>query len=157
MITHDVVIAQISRLFDNYSATANHQMREAKISFLLHELKHWNNGDFVKVCDKILKESKNRSFPTLEDFTSRWHSVKTEQHDFINHKFCAQCGETGYYTVWQMRGVGKHWYRFPYRCHCNDVTMPSLRHIDPTCIPTKAHNPYPPGDAKHEIYNQRVG
>ena len=158
MITHEVAITQIGRLFDNYNSSANQQSRECKINFLMQELKGFTNHDFTKICDLILKESKNKTFPVLEDFTSRWHRVKVDQEaDFVNHTFCDKCGQTGYYTIWKLTGHDncKQWFRFPYRCSCNSVTMSTLRVLDISCTPTTPHNPFPPNDTRHDTYNKR--
>lgn len=144
MIDHQVAIIQVNRLYKNYNPGVSQQQIEDKVQYLVEELKGFSDSEFIKVCDKIISESKNRTFPTVEDFKSRWHSVRDGQQ-VVNHKFCSRCEKTGYYTIWKQLGCDNRWYRFSYRCKCNTVTMQSLEVIDPLCVPARAHNPYPPG------------
>lgn len=158
MIQTNTAIEQVGRLYSNYNPTATQAARQEKVLLITSELKHITTDAFIKLCDLIMAESKNKSFPTIEDFKSRWHRIKNDtESDFVNHKFCDKCGQSGYYTVWQLTAdIGvKKWYRFPYRCSCNSTTMLALSVIDPSCIPTEPHNPYPPNDDRHEIYRAR--
>lgn len=156
MISHDIAIEQVSRLYNNYNPNANQQAKEAKVTLLIRELKSFTDDSFAKVCNLVMRESKGRSFPTIEDFVSRLHLVSASDNT-DGYEFCEKCEQTGYYTVWQLKGTEEKWYGFPYRCNCNSVTMLAARIINPGCVPIKAHNPYPPNDERHKVYNERKG
>lgn len=154
MISLDVAVSQVDRLYANYNASANHQIKEAKVKFIIEELKGFTNDSFVKICDLILRESKNKTFPVMEDFVSRLHLVNTVA-EYANNTFCNKCGETGYYNIWETRGG--RWYSFPYRCPCNSSTMTALPIAPNVNVPAEPHNPYPPNDDRHEIHRARRG
>lgn len=150
MIPIEVVINQVNRLYDNYSASASVAVREAKIKLVAKELSYMSVSRFVKVCDLLIRGGKSDTFPPIRDFV-RLNAELPKDCEQVY--YCKDCEVSGYYTVWQQRNG--FYYRVMYRCQCNpSQSMPS-QVLDHQARPKRAHNPYPPNDPLHERYNKR--
>lgn len=153
MISHEVAIIQINRLFDNYAPMATEKIREAKLRLLRNELKDFTDARFILICNLIIRESKFRTFPTIEEFCSKTIDFKKE---YINIRGCQKCEGTGYFTVWQLMQNLGNYYHFAYRCDCETENLLSLPLISPQVIPDVPHNPYPPDDSRNTEYRKRA-
>ena len=145
------VIKQVNRLYDNYNADTQQEIRSTKIEFLNRELSKYNTKAFIIACDNILADENINKFPSLsmiKNYIPRGDSKETQE-------YCDKCERTGYYNVWQYReSIGKY-YDFAYRCPCNNTTMQNIPILDAEMIPVRAHNPFPPSDTRHKEYNSK--
>lgn len=150
----EIVIECVNRLYNNYNPETSQKIRDDKISFLISELKNYKDWQFIKAVDSIVSDENIKRFPPLA--TIRNYMPAQEKS---NTEYCVRCEQSGYYTVWQRHGAIKgkddgHWYRHVYGCDCNPSN--TFPRIDHDAIPTRAHNPYPPDDARHDNFNLRV-
>jgi hypothetical protein len=156
-MTPDICQEQVNRLFDNYSVSAAPAARKLKIQLILREFKYVSNEAFIKVCDRLMNDTKIRDFPKISDFKDRLFDNKSQNISPINTiKGCERCENTGYYTVWQKRENQGRYYSFVFKCSCLPIEIyKALPLIDPQAIPTRAHNPFPPTDGRHKEFNLR--
>lgn len=145
------IIKQVNRLYDNYNADIDQEIRSAKIEFLNRELSTYNTKAFIIACNSIIADENIKRFPSLaqiKNYIPRNDSIETQD-------FCDKCERTGYYNIWQYKESLNRWYSVAYRCACNHTTMQNMPILDERAIPKRAHNPYPPNDIRHNTFNNR--
>lgn len=150
----EAIVLGVNRLYDNYAPETSKASKDNKIQFLNRELSGYSSYQFDKAVCAIVSDENIKRFPTLAQIKN--HMPRTVEKDMENTKYCTKCEGTGYYSVWQYKtGINKH-YSFPYRCRCNNTFMQHIPLIDPSAIPVRAHNGYPPNDIRHKEFNNRI-
>lgn len=146
----ETVIECVNKLSTNYDLVVNEKLKEERIKLLFDNFKHKLDTSLKSAVEKVMHDENIKKFPTimqLENYMPILYNPSPE--------FCDKCERTGYYNVWQRReSIGKY-YSFAFRCRCNTTTDQSMPVLDDRAIPTRAHNPHPPDDARHNDFNLR--
>ncbi len=146
----ETVIECVNKLSANYDFGVNEKLRDDRIKLLSEAFKNKLDSSLKSAVERVIHDENIKRFPIisqLENYMPVLHNQAQE--------YCDKCERTGYYNVWHRReSIGK-WYDFAYRCICNNTTMQNIPVIDERAIPTRAHNPHPPEDPKHNEFNLR--
>lgn len=148
------LIPEVYRLYDNYNMDTDKETRQAKANFLYKEIKYYPGDALNKAVDQIISDENIKKFPTVAQIKNymRLHNSQPIR----DLQGCDKCERTGYYTLWQFKQNIGRYYSFAFRCDCAlGNSFPSMPLIEPTAIPPRAHNPYPPTDQRHDDYNKR--
>jgi|SRR3972149_11174639 len=143
----ETVVECVNKLSTNYDLIVNEGLREERIRLLAETFKHKLDNSLKVAVERIIHDENIKKFPRIEQIEN-YMPVITELHQ----KYCDKCEGTGYYNVWQYRES----ISFAYRCACNTTTMSEMAILHNDMIPKRAHNPYPPGDNRHDEFNLRV-
>lgn len=147
----ETMVLCVNRLYNNYNPETSQKIRDDKIKFLMTELAKYESYQLEKAVDGVISDENIKKFPGIAQIKN--YMPRNDSHE--TQEFCDNCERTGYYNVWQKReSIGK-WYDFAYRCACNNTTMQNIPVLASEMIPTRAHNPHPPDDTRHNEFNSK--
>ena len=144
----ETVIEAVNKLSTNYDTYTPPELKEQRIKLLSDAFKHKQDSNLKSAVDKVIHDENIKKFPTLAQLENYMPTGIEKDPDY-----CNTCERTGYYNVWQLKQDINKYYSIAYACKCNK-TAHGMTVIDDLAIPIRAHNPYPPKYAKHNIYNQ---
>ena len=149
-MNHKTIVDAVDKLSTNYDTFTSVELKEQRVKLLMEAFKYKLDSSLKSAVERVIHDENIKRFPIisqLENYMPVLHNQAQE--------YCDKCEHTGYYNVWQRQeSIGK-WYDFAYRCICNNTTMQNIPVIDERAIPTRAHNPHPPEDPKHNEFNLR--
>ena len=147
----ETVIECVNKLSANYDLVVNEKLRDERIKLLSETFKNKLDSSLKSAVDRVLHDENIKKYPTVMQIENYMPVLHNQTQNF-----CEKCEGTGYYNVWQRRESVGEWYSFAYRCPCNNTTMQNIPALAAEMIPTRAHNPFPPTDSRHQDFNRRV-
>ena len=147
----ETVIECVNKLSTNYDLVPSDKQKDERIKLFAEAFKHKLDNSLRAAVDSIIHDENVKKFPMVTQVENYMPAI-TERHQ----KFCDKCEGTGYFNVWQYRESIGRYCSFAYRCACNTTSMNEMPILHHDMIPKRAHNPYPPGDNRHDEFNARV-
>ena len=145
----ETVIECVNKLSTNYDLIVNEKLRDERIKLIAETFKHKLDNSLQVAVESIIHDENIKKFPRIEQIENYMPAIAGR-----HQKYCDKCEGTGYFNLWQYRESGRYC-SFAYRCACNTTTMSEMPILHHDMIPKRAHNPYPPGDSRHDEFNKR--